>query len=144
MRFIATWRHSDGSVVELSERGWKSQDTEKSDWLTTMSDRRSTGFAIPSVIKVWLEENCQLLDVRGSPDQLINISSLLQPVTDIEQPDAGGGGNEETWSLPFIEEVFAISEATDSAATHSSARQNRRIERSVPANSVAPILLIYH
>jgi hypothetical protein len=90
MRFIATWRHSDGSVVELSERGWKSQDTEKSDWLTTMTDRRSTGFAIPSVIKVWLEENCQLLDVRGSPDQLINISSLLQPVTDIEQPDAGG------------------------------------------------------
>ena len=71
MRFVVTWRHSDGSLVEFSEKGWKSADTEKNDWLTTMNSLCSTAPAIPPVIKQWLEENCELVDFQGSPDLLI-------------------------------------------------------------------------
>jgi hypothetical protein len=90
MRFTVTWRHSDGSVVEFSESGWKSADTEKSDWLRTMSDLSGTAPAIPPVIKLWLEENCELVDFQGSPDLLINTSSPPQRKSEPKESCIGG------------------------------------------------------
>jgi hypothetical protein len=76
--------------VEFSEAGWKSADTQKSDWLTTMSGLSSTAPAIPPVIRLWLEENCELLDFQALPDVLINTSSPTQPVSNIGQSGARG------------------------------------------------------
>lgn len=90
MRFTVTWRHADGSLVEFSETGWKSADTEKSDWLTRMSNLCSTVPTIPPVIKQWLEENCELVEVQGSPDLFNNKPSLAQRENDL-RPSATSG-----------------------------------------------------
>jgi hypothetical protein len=87
MRFMATLQYSDGSIREFSEAGSKSANTERNDWLTTISDVGSTAPEIPPVIKPWLEEKCELLD---SSDLLVNPSSRPQPVTDVKHSGAGG------------------------------------------------------
>jgi hypothetical protein len=81
MKFLAKWRHSDGSVVEFSETGWRSADSEKDDWLNKMSRLCSTAPAIPPVIRMWLEENCELIDFQSPPDLSNNGPSRLQRKT---------------------------------------------------------------
>ncbi|PWT87074.1 MAG: hypothetical protein C5B58_00345 [Acidobacteria bacterium] len=61
MKLIALWRHWDGSIVEFYDTGWRSTDPEKSEWLTKMNWLCSTAPAIPPVIKMWLEDNCELI-----------------------------------------------------------------------------------
>ena len=61
MNFQFTWRHEDGSIIEFSEHGWKSDDAEKATWLTEMSDLCSSSPTVPPGIHVWLQEYCQLI-----------------------------------------------------------------------------------
>jgi hypothetical protein len=75
MKLLATWRHSDGSLVEFSEIGWRSTDPEKSDWLVKMSELCSAAPVIPPVIRMWLEENCELIGLEGPAD----LSNNKQP-----------------------------------------------------------------
>jgi hypothetical protein len=68
MNFLFRWKHNDGSVVEFSEKGWKADDPQKSAWLTKMSDLCSNSPVLPPAIRVWLRENCQLVEFTGPGD----------------------------------------------------------------------------
>jgi hypothetical protein len=88
MKSIATWQHLDGSVVEFSENGRKSTDTEINNWLRTISNLGRAMVETPPVIKPWLGENCQLVDFQGSQDfqysQDLSARRWCQP-----QPETG-------------------------------------------------------
>jgi hypothetical protein len=64
MKLLATWRRSDGSLVQFSETGWRSTDPEKNEWLVKMSELYSTAPVIPPVIRMWLEEYCELIRLK--------------------------------------------------------------------------------
>jgi hypothetical protein len=61
MNFQFTWKHEDGSIIEFSEHGWKSDDAEKATWLTEMSDLYSSSPTVPPEIRVWLQRYCRLI-----------------------------------------------------------------------------------
>jgi hypothetical protein len=61
MNFLFTWKHEDGSIIEFSEHGWKSDDAEKATWLTEMSDLCSSSPTVPPGIHVWLQSYCRLI-----------------------------------------------------------------------------------
>jgi hypothetical protein len=65
MNFLFTWKHQDGSVVEFSEDGWKSNDVEKTKWLTQISDLCSSSPTFSPSIRAWLEAHCQLIAFHG-------------------------------------------------------------------------------
>jgi hypothetical protein len=94
MKFLITWRHWDGSLVEFSEIGWRSADPEKSDWLLRMSSLCSTAPAIPPLIRMWLEENCELIDLQGSPDLFDSKLPPPQRESHIEQSGTSGAATE--------------------------------------------------
>ena len=61
MNFQFTWKHEDGSIIEFSEHGWKSDDAEKATWLTEMSDLCSSSPTVPPGIHVWLQRYGRLI-----------------------------------------------------------------------------------
>jgi hypothetical protein len=61
MNFQFTWKHEDGSIIEFSEHGWKSDDAEKATWLTEMSDLCSSSPTAAPGIRVWLQRYCRLI-----------------------------------------------------------------------------------
>jgi hypothetical protein len=67
MTFLFRWKHADGSIVEFSERGWRSDDPEKNDWLIKTSELCSSFPVAAPAIRIWLQENCQLVQFTG-PD----------------------------------------------------------------------------
>jgi hypothetical protein len=78
MKLIALWRHSDGSVVAFYETGWRSTDPEKSEWLTKMSRLCGTAPYLPPIIKMWLEDNCELIGFFDSQMGLFRQDSISE------------------------------------------------------------------
>jgi hypothetical protein len=64
MNFAFKWEHRDGSIVEFSPAGWKSDDPEKADWLTKMNQLSSSSPVIGPGIRIWLQEHCELIEFR--------------------------------------------------------------------------------
>jgi len=64
VNFSFTWRHRDGSVVTFSPDGWTSSDPEKAAWLNAMSDLTSVEPVAPPLVRIWLAEECQLVEVH--------------------------------------------------------------------------------
>jgi hypothetical protein len=60
--FLITWRHKDGSIVTFSPRGWSSTDLQQATWLNAMNHLTSSAPAISPVVRMWLEQECQLLE----------------------------------------------------------------------------------
>jgi hypothetical protein len=48
MSFVLRWQHDDGSIVEFSTSGWKSDDAAKTRWLNQMSDLCSSAKPVSS------------------------------------------------------------------------------------------------
>jgi len=71
MNLAFKWKHQDGSMVEYSSDGWSSDDPEKAAWLATTSRLCSSGVAIPTDLRLWLQRNCELIEFRG-PGGLIS------------------------------------------------------------------------
>jgi hypothetical protein len=65
---ISRWQHEDGSIVEFSTAGWKSDDAAKTRWLTQMSDLTSSTPVISPLIRMWLEEYCRPIELPGPPE----------------------------------------------------------------------------
>jgi hypothetical protein len=65
---VSRWQHEDGSIVEFSTAGWKSDDATKTRWLTQMSDLTSATPVISPLIRMRLEEYCQPLELPGPPE----------------------------------------------------------------------------
>jgi hypothetical protein len=73
MIFLFRWKHSDGSIVEFSEKGWKADDPQKSAWLIEMSELCGNSPVLAPAIRIWLQENCQLVEFTGPEDRLAPI-----------------------------------------------------------------------
>src|SRR4029077_17488067 len=63
VNFCFKWRHQDGSIVEFSANGWFSDDAIIADWLSKMNQLYSSTPAISPVIRNWLQEECELIEV---------------------------------------------------------------------------------
>jgi len=61
MNFQFTWKHEDGSIIEFSEHGWKSDDAEKATCLTEVRDLCSSSPTVAPEIRVWLQRYCRLI-----------------------------------------------------------------------------------
>lgn len=68
MTFLIRWKHKDGSVVEFSDHGWRSDDPEKNDWLIKINELCSTSPVIAPMIRMWLRETCRLVESKGPED----------------------------------------------------------------------------
>jgi hypothetical protein len=62
MNFAFRWRHQDGSVVEFTMAGWRSDDPRKASWLSRMNQLYSLSPAIPPVVRNWLQLECELVE----------------------------------------------------------------------------------
>jgi hypothetical protein len=76
VNFSFSWRHRDGSAVTFSPDGWTSSDPEKAAWLNAMSDLTSSEPVASPLVRIWLAEECQLVEVHrtgktegGSPQK---------------------------------------------------------------------------
>ncbi len=56
MNFAFKWKHLDGSMVELSETGWTSDDPDEAGWLTKMNDLSSAETGVAPGIRIWLQQ----------------------------------------------------------------------------------------
>ena len=65
MCFAFKWKHQDGSVIEFAPEGWYSDDPEKTDWLKSESELSNTWPIIPARIRLWLQQQCELVEFRG-------------------------------------------------------------------------------
>jgi|ERR1700730_4039708 len=65
VNFCFKWRHRDGSIVEFNPNGWISDDPTIADWLSKMNQLYSSTPGISPVIRNWLQEECELTDVRA-------------------------------------------------------------------------------
>jgi hypothetical protein len=70
MNFKFKWKHWDGSIVEFSPAGWRSDDPVKTDWLTRMNQLSSSAPAIAQGIRIWLQQYCELIEFRGLSPEL--------------------------------------------------------------------------
>jgi hypothetical protein len=52
-------------MIEFSQDGWKSDDAEKTKWLTQKSDLCSSSPTVSPAIRAWLQAHCELLAVSG-------------------------------------------------------------------------------
>jgi hypothetical protein len=65
MTFLIRWKHKDGSLVEFSDHGWRSDDPKKNEWLIKINELCSTSPLIAPIIRIWLQETCQLAESKG-------------------------------------------------------------------------------
>ena len=65
VNFYFKWTHRDGSAIEFSANGWSSDDPEKADWLSKMNELHGCLPKIPTIIRDWLKQECELIGVRG-------------------------------------------------------------------------------
>ena len=65
MNFALKWKHLDGSMVEFSETGWRSDDPEKAGWLTKMNDLSSAETEIAPGVRICLQQYGNLVEFRG-------------------------------------------------------------------------------
>jgi hypothetical protein len=74
MNFRFVWRHQDESIVIFDHDGWWSSDPAKAGWLNAMNCVASSIPTIAPGIRVWLDQECRLLEVLG-PDASGSIES---------------------------------------------------------------------
>jgi len=65
MHFAFKWKHRDGSTIEFCPGGWDSDDPAKARWLNQESELLSSWPVIPAEIRVWLQQNCELIEFRA-------------------------------------------------------------------------------
>ena len=91
MSFVLRWQHDDGSIVEFSASGWKSDDAAKTRWLNQMSDLCSSTPVISPGIHIWLQENCRLIEVRRPPGGFSDAN---------DHDESGAGEDDKAFSPP--------------------------------------------
>jgi len=108
MSFRFRWKHKDGSIVEFSEKGWKTDDPGKDAWLNKMSARYSPSPVLTRGIKIWLQRNCQLVEFRGL-DKAHNLNSFPgKRGNQLDQPEAAAGSASHSVSPPSNEKSEAV------------------------------------
>jgi hypothetical protein len=88
MSFRYRWKHKDGSIVEFSEKGSRTDDPGKDAWLNKMSVRNSHSPVLTLGIKIWLQRNCQLVE-SGGLDEAHNLESFpVNRGNEFDRPEA--------------------------------------------------------
>jgi len=108
MSFRFRWKHNDGSIVEFSEKGWRTDDPEKDAWLNQMSVRNSPSPVFTLGIKIWLQKNCQLVESGGldEADKLSNFHGKRG--NEFDRPEATGGNASHSVSRPSEEKSEVV------------------------------------
>jgi hypothetical protein len=86
MTFLLKWRHQDGSIVEFSDTGWRSDDCEKQQWLTHMNELCSSVPAVSPAIRIWLQHNCKLIEFSG-PREMLNQTRIRHKQSSLDLPN---------------------------------------------------------
>jgi Phage integrase family len=90
MTFRYRWKHKDGSIVQFSEKGSRTDDPGKDAWLNKMSMRNSHSPVLTLGIKIWLQRNCQLVE-SGGLDEAHNLKSFpVNRGNEFDRPEAAG------------------------------------------------------
>ncbi len=111
MSFRFRWKHKDGSIVEFSEKGWKTDDPGKDAWLNKMSARYSPSPVLTLGIKIWLQRNCQLVEFRGL-DKAHNLNRFPgKRGHEFDRPEAAAGNASHSVSPPSNEKREAVRSA---------------------------------
>ena len=125
MTFLFRWRHQDGSTVEFSDKGWRSDDPEKNDWLIKMSQLCASYPVLSPAIRIWLRENCQIVEFSGQED------------TAMPNPVAQDSGIELDELEAFAKAVNADISANLSNGTRLFARTRRKSRISIRSIGLA-------
>jgi hypothetical protein len=108
MSFRFRWKHKDGSIVEFSEKGWKTDDPGRDAWLNKMSARYSPSPVLTLGIKIWLQRNCQLVEFRGL-DKTHNLNSFPgKRGNELDRPETAAGNASHSVSPPPNEKSEAV------------------------------------
>ena len=108
MSFRFRWKHKDGSIVEFSEKGWRTDDPGKNAWLNKMSVRNGPSSVLTLGIKIWLQRNCQLVEFRGL-DKGHNLNSFPgKRGNEFDRPEAAAGNASHSVSPPSNEKSEAV------------------------------------
>ena len=103
MSFTFKWKHKDGSIVEFSEKGWRTNDPGKDAWLNKMTVRNGPSPVLTRGIKIWLQRNCQLVEIRGL-DKAHNLTGFPgKPGNELDRPEAAAGNTSRSVSPPSNE-----------------------------------------
>jgi hypothetical protein len=65
MYFAFKWKHLDGATVDFEPAGWFCNDPVKMEWLRTESGLSNPWPVIPAAIRLWLQQQCELIEFRG-------------------------------------------------------------------------------
>ena len=65
MYFAFRWKHQDGSLIGFGPEGWCSDDPAKNEWLKSQSESSRGWPIIPSRLRIWLQQQCELLEFSG-------------------------------------------------------------------------------
>ena len=76
--FLFTWQHKDGSLVTFSPDGWASSDPDKTAWLKAMNGLVSSATAIVPGVRLWLRQECKLVEFREPYHKFASYSSNPQ------------------------------------------------------------------
>jgi hypothetical protein len=108
MSFRFRWKHNDGSIVEFSEKGWRTVDPGKEAWLNKMSMRNSPSPVFTLGIKIWLQKNCQLVESEGlaEADNLNNRPGKRG--NEFDRPEATFGNASRSVSRPSEEKSEVV------------------------------------
>jgi hypothetical protein len=89
--FLFRWKHADGSIVEFSDQGWGSDDPEKNEWLNKMSKLSASYPVLSPAIRMWLQENCHLIEFSGQEGDVSPIRVDHDSGTEIDRLEALAG-----------------------------------------------------
>jgi hypothetical protein len=87
MILLFRWEHKDGSVVEFSDQGWRSDDPKKSAWLVKMSEVCGSYPVVGPAIRIWLQ-NCQLVKFTEPEDAVKSIGVPDHSGAELDKPQA--------------------------------------------------------
>jgi hypothetical protein len=108
MSFRFRWKHQDGSIVEFSEKGWRTDDPGRDAWLNRMSARYGPSPVLTRGIKIWLQRNCQPVEPSG-PAKAHNLNGFPEKRgNESDRPEAAAGNASHSISPPSNEKSGTV------------------------------------
>jgi hypothetical protein len=108
--FLFRWKHADGSIVEFSDQGWGSDDPEKNEWLNKMSQLSASYPILSPAVRMWLRENCHLIEFSGQEGNVSPIRVDHGTGNDIDKLEALAGAADGGDSPDLRDESGSLSE----------------------------------
>jgi hypothetical protein len=108
MSFRFRWKHKDGSIVEFSEKGWRTDDPGRDAWLNRMSARYGPSPVLTRGIKIWLQRNCQPVEFNGLDKAHHRNGFPEKRGNEFDRPEAAAGYASRSISPPSNEKSRTV------------------------------------